>query len=321
MGVPYEYPLYNELMTVVTPSSVHVHDSALSRFFQRYLLQKAISIFEFDGMPDWWAKDYMLYVLFCRGFVGYLYTDNFGTLPQMCQPFGYDMFYRPDQAVFASPWINTERKLWYGEGNFDQTTMSVLVKLQPDYMGIMDAVAFYADMMALCAESAGVNVLNSKLAFVFGTDNKAGAEAMKKLYDKVATGEPAVVYDKSLQQAAEEGRDFWQVFAQDLRANFIAPDILANMIAWEHDFDKLVGIPFVEQEKKERLISAEVERNSVSTSVRSEKWLESVQAGIALVNKAFGLNITVKRRFDELEREEVQPDEDRDINDQGPVDR
>ena len=280
MSAPYTYPLYNEMMNVVTPSSVHVHDSALSRFFQRYLLQKAISVFEFDNLPEWWDRDYMLYVLFCRGFVGYLYTDSFGTLPQRCQPFGYDVFYRPDKAIFASPWIDTERKLWYGDGAFTASDMAVLVKLQPDYCGILDAVSFYADQMALCAESASVNVLNSKLAFMFGTDNKAAAEAMKKLFDKIASGEPAVVYDKSLQQAAEAGTPFWQVFAQDLRANFIAPDIMQNMVAWEHDFDKLIGIPFVETEKKERLITSEVERNTAATSVRSEKWLESLQAGM-----------------------------------------
>lgn len=304
MSAPYQYPLYNELMNVVTPSSIHVHDSALSRFFARYLLQKAISVFEFNGLPDWWDRDYMLYVLFCRGFVGFVYTDKYDAAPQIAQPYGFDLFYRPDRALFASPWIDTDRQIWYGDGLFDLLNDCVVMKLQPDYLGIMDAVNFYADQMALCAESASVNVLNSKLAFMFGTDNKAGAEAMKKIFDKIASGEPAVVYDKSLQQAAEEGRDFWQTFAQDLRANFIAPEIMQNMVAWEHDFDKLIGIPYVETEKKERLISSEVERNTAAVGVRSEKWLESLQAGADLVNRAFGLNISVVRRFEEVMNDE-----------------
>lgn len=297
MGVPFEYPLYNELMTVVTPSSVHVHDSALARFFERYLLQKAISVFEFTDMPDWWDRDYFLYVLFCRGFAGVLYTSKWGTAPQLCQPYGYDLFYRPDKCIFMSPFIDTERKIWYGEGSFDKDSMCVLLKLQPDYMGVMDAVMFYADMMALCAEGAGVNILNSKLAYVFGTDNKASAEAMKKMFDKVASGEPAVIYDKSLQTLAEAGEPFWQVFQQDLQKNYITPDLMASMIAWEHDFDKLIGIPFVETEKKERLIISEVERNTIETTTRSELWLDNVKKGIDLINEAFSLDIKVKRRF------------------------
>jgi hypothetical protein len=62
-GVPYSYEYINAANAVISPSTVHVHDTALARLFRRYLLEKAMSVFKWN-MPEAWSRDYFLYVLY-----------------------------------------------------------------------------------------------------------------------------------------------------------------------------------------------------------------------------------------------------------------
>ena len=44
-GAPIFYDYQNAIISQTTPNTVHVKNVGLTRFFQRYLLQKAISVF------------------------------------------------------------------------------------------------------------------------------------------------------------------------------------------------------------------------------------------------------------------------------------
>jgi len=286
-GAPVSYDYVNAQNSIVSPSTVHIHGTGLARFFRRYLLQKALSVFEWK-MPDVWSRDYFLYVLYCWGFISVLNTDKFGVIPQACGLQGYDIFYRPTHAVITNPLLVGMKTL-----KIDQ--QCTLFKLQPDYGGIMDIVNYYADMMALCAETAGVNLLNSKLSYVFTADDKAGAESFKKLFDKVASGEPCVVQDKKLLK--QDGSPAWQTFEQNVGQNYIVGDILSDMRKIENMFNTSIGIPNANTDKKERLITTEVEANNGETSSLCELWLEELQKVCKKTVTMFGIIISVDWRI------------------------
>ena len=48
--IPISYQDINLYNSVYEPSSQHAKDSIISRMYQRYLFQKAISVFKFEGM-------------------------------------------------------------------------------------------------------------------------------------------------------------------------------------------------------------------------------------------------------------------------------
>ena len=68
-GIPAEYDYINTYNANFSPSTVHVKNTALQRFFRRYLLQTATSVFNWQ-LPETWNRDYFLYVLYCWGFIG-----------------------------------------------------------------------------------------------------------------------------------------------------------------------------------------------------------------------------------------------------------
>lgn len=286
-GAPYYYNYINAETSQVTPSTVHVKDSGLCRYFTKYLLQKAMSVFEWD-LPETWNKDYFLYVLYCWGYVAVINTDKFGVIPQGCGLKGYDVFYAPTHAVIANPLLSGILEPRIG-------TQCELLKLQPDFSGILDLVGHYAEQMALASQSVSVNLLNSKLSYVFTAKTKALAESLKKMYDQIASGEPAVVIDSRLKNAAD-GEETWKAFEQNVGGNYIVTNLLADLRKIEAMFDTEIGIPNANTDKRERLIQDEVNANNIETYSKCAMWLENLQDACKKVNDMFGLSIAVRWR-------------------------
>ena len=288
MNLPFYYDYKNARNSTINPSTVHVRDTGLQRYFARYLLQKTISVFKWD-MPRTWSKNYMLYTLYCWGYVAIINTDKFGVIPQQCTLGGFDVFYQPKFATVANPLLRGILNPVIGK-------QCELLRLQPDYGGVMDIVNFYADMLALSAETASTNLLNSKLAYVFASDGKAGAESFKKLYDQIASGEPAAYIDKNLYR--DDGTPTWNFFNQNLKQTYIAGDILNDMRLWEMKFDNEIGIPTTNTTKKERLITDEANSAIEESRTKAQLWLDELQESCRKINSMFGINLWVDWRED-----------------------
>ena len=288
-GPPVFYDHQNAYNSTRSPSTMHSSDTWLQWYFRRYLLQKAIAVFKWD-LPKLWAKNYFLYVLYCWGYIAVVNTDKFGVICQACSLSGYDLYYQPNKAAIANPLLR-------GILNPVIDKQCTLIRLQPDYGGIMDKINFYADMLALSAETAGTNLFNSKLSYVFAANSKSAAESSKKMYDKVASGEPVVVIDKDLFN--EDGSPNWLMFNQDLKGSYIAGDIMEDMRKWELKFCSDLGIPNSNTDKKERLIVPEVESNNVEVKLWADLALESLKEGCKKTEDMFGIKISVDWRYKE----------------------
>lgn len=288
MSVPYEYNFINKYNSHIKPSTAHSADNATTWYFKRYLIQKIISVFEFKGIPDTWSKDYFLYTLFIFGFVSIIETDKFGVIPQQCSLQGYDVFYRPTHAVIANPLLRGNLTPRIGQ-------TCALIRMQPDYGSCWDIVSYYADLLSLCTQSIAVNLVNSKLAYVFACDDKNIAESFKKMYDKMNEGNPAVFADKKL--FSEDGSPMWETFQNNLKQNYIAKDILEDMTKIDARFCTEIGIPNVNMAKESGVTDNEVEANNIDTKSKSALWLETIRDGIDKANEMFGLNMSVDFRY------------------------
>lgn len=256
-------------------------------YFKRYLMQKAISVFEWT-MPDRWSRAFFLYVLYCFGRVVIVNTDRYGVIPQPCGLMGYNIYYQPTNAIVTNPLLTG---ILQPRIDVD----CVLVRLQPDYGGILDLVTYYANLMAQAAEALGVNLNNSKTAIAFFTDKKAAAEAYKKAYDAAANGQPMVVMDKALQMD-EQGRKPWELFFPDVKGNYIADQLLEALRRIEAMFDTDIGIPNANTDKRERLITDEVNANNIETYSKCSLWLEMLQESCRRVRDMFGIELSVDWR-------------------------
>lgn len=285
---PVYYDFANAWTSYNQPGTVHSQNTILVGYFRRYLLQKAISVFKWK-LPDGWARNYFLFVLYCWGYLAIINTDKFGVIPQQCGLRGYNVYYQPTNAIITNPLLRGIREPEIG-------TECVMLRLQPDYGGIMDLVNYYAEELALASDAISVNLLNSKLAYVFTAQNKSTAESFKKLYDEIASGNPAVVQDRNL--LGDDGKPSWMPFAQNLAQTYIAGDLLTAMREIENQFCTDLGLPNANTNKKERLITDEVNANNVETYTRAAMWLEELQQGCKDASAMFGIDLSVDWRVD-----------------------
>lgn len=300
MKAPVNYHIENVYNSARSPSTVHCQNTALVRYYAKYLLEKVISVFEFSGIPEDWPLNYFQYTLFGYGHIAILENDKYGLICQDCHPYGFDLYYQPSHVTIANPLIVDKNVYKIGEE-------CELIKLQPNYTGVMDIVTTYADLMALCLETAGINLLNSKLSFVFFAENRTMAEGFKKTYDKYASGEPMMVIDKNMRAA--DGSPTWESFTQNVGQNYIVGNILDDMKKIVDQFNTDIGIPNANTYKRERMITDEVNANNIDTQSKIALWLETMRRDIAKVNSRYGLNIGVRYRFDKEAEEVMEVDE------------
>lgn len=302
-GLPASYDYINFYNASMEPSTVHSKNTGLSNFFCRYLIQKAVSAFEWSGIPENWHENYFLYTLFIFGYVAVIETDKFGVIPQHCGLYGYDVQYQPTHATIANPLLSGILQPRIGKE-------CEIIRLLPDYGGIWDLVSFYADMLALSSETAGVNLVNSKLSYIFFAKNKAAAESFKKMYDQVASGQPAAVLDKDLLD--ENGNLAWQQFNQNLQQNYIAGQILQDMVQWDCRFNTEIGIPNVNIAKLSGVSQSEVEANTINTEAKAILWEKTLKQCLEKVNAMFGTNISVRYKYGKEMMQDVTINSDND---------
>lgn len=233
-------------------------DSLTYRYFVRTLLQMAMAPAELT-VPDNWPLNYVLYLLYCKGYGVIFYSDEFGLIFNQCTLFNYDVFYQPDKASVSNPLL-PETKYQ----NMKIGRDCALLHLRPDYGSVMDTVCYYAGLLAEGANSLNSNLINSKLAYVFLCDNTTIAESFKKLYDDIMSGNPAAFGDKKLFD--DEGNLKVQLFQQNLGQVFIGLDVLDTMRGLMNAFESSVGIPNANVTKRERLNSKEVTANAFETA-------------------------------------------------------
>ena len=293
-GIPFYYDYDSTYTSMSRPGTIHSRNTGLSLFYDRILTQKLFSVYDFK-IPESWDPDYFMYTLFLFGYTIVFNTDKYGVINNHGALYGRNIYYRPIRAIVSNPMLRETRQMTINED-------CALIKLTPDYRGAFDIISMYSDMMSCITEAFGINAMNSKLAYVFAAENKTMAESFKAFYDKVAGGEPAVVIDKNLFN--EDGDPRWLLFDQNLKNNFLGKDLLECLATIQSQFDTCIGINNVNYQKRERLISDEVNANNIDTLALCTVWEQSMKKSMKQVNSMFNLDLDVNLRWKNLQLDE-----------------
>lgn len=267
------------------------------QYYQRYLLQKAMSVFKWT-IPDNWDLNYLLFTLYTQGYIAVADIKPYGVIPQQCTISGYNVYYNPSKALLTNP--------AYGSREIEIGKTGELLSLTPDFKGILDCVDEYAEMLANASCAVNTNLYNSRLAYVFYAKNKAQAESYKKMYDQIGLGEPAVFVDSKLGQLDDSGKitQAMQPFNAGLKSNYVVTDVLEDMRRIDHMFAQKVGLPNTNSEKLDEMTIAEVNKTDVESLANVTLWLDCIQEGLGRIEKLFGVEAKCELRFNE-EREVV----------------
>lgn len=301
MGLPFSYEKINMIEGHIFPSTQKPYNNETFAYWARALFERAAYSIELT-LPEEWSNDLrglFYYWLYSRGYLGIFQSNAYGLMFQPGNISGYDVYYRPVEFIVSNPAsAEISRTFKIGED-------CEIVKICPDYCGIWDVISYYADKLAGLSLSIDLSIINTRFAKIMGARNKAAAEALKKILDKVNRGEPAVIYDNKLlltDDRTDKAAPFQEFGIDHLKENYITGDQLRDLQTILNAFDCEIGIPTVPYEKRERMVVSEAESRRVESIARATVWVETLNSCFNAVNKMFGTNMSAKLR----EREGVR---------------
>lgn len=321
--VPLNYEEINVAAGQYTPSQVKSYNNQTYKLWQRAFFQRACSTL-IIRMPEIWKdnKDLMYYCLFAYGFVGCGELAELGKWFNPVNISGYDFYYKPTKMLLANPALKGT--------SLEKLEMEIgkdceVIKLTPDYMGIWDVISYYAEKIATIDVAINTAIINSKFAYVIGAKNKAAAEVLKKLFDKVNSGQPAVFFDKKLANDGTDKEEPWQSLLRDnLKSSYIVSDLLRDFQSIINDFDTEIGIPTLPYEKRERMVVAEAQSTQIDATSRSVVWYDTLKDSFERANKFLGFegedSLQVTLRYSLLETTDTADEEDQQPDQEGGED-
>ena len=251
-------------------------------YYRAKLFRLLIQRFQFDNIPETWEYDYFLTHLFLDGSICVTDTSA-GILPLKCGLTGIGIFEQPTEVIIANPVLGNFRRI-IGED-------CEIIKLQYDYRGVSPILDRYSALLAMCDSSVAVNLMNTKVTWVFGATSKTQAETFKAIYDDITLGKPATFTSNDNIGNLKEN-----MFVMPAKQNFIADDVQLLKRKILNEFLTDIGINNTNLDKRERLTDDEVNANNDEVLANISHWYDNISDGIQRVNKRYNLSLSVKIR-------------------------
>lgn len=264
------------------PKDVDGIANTSAMYYRGKLFRLLIQRFQFDNIPETWEYDYFLTHLFLDGSICVTDTSA-GILPLKCGLTGIGIFEQPTEVIIANPVLGNLKRI-IGED-------CEVIKLQYDYRGVSPILDRYSVLLAMCDSSVAVNLMNTKITWVFGATSKTQAETFKAIYDDITLGKPAVFTSNDNIGNMKEN-----MFVMPAVQNFIADDVQLLKRKILNEFLTDIGINNTNLDKRERLTDDEVNANNDEVLANISHWYDNISDGIQRVNKRYNLSLSVKIR-------------------------
>lgn len=272
------------------PPFVNNGPNASMDYWARSLMQRLTARIDLKNLPTasegqyGWDKDATKFGLFMLGYQIVFESSTYGVVPQPGTLTGFGLQYQPAGAVVNTPYFQFSRPLKIG-------VECELIKLTPDYSTVFDIVTKYAEELKEIDTSIKAAARNSRLAFALVASDDKTAKTLKAIRERIINGEDAIIDEKLVKASKQDPSAApWFEFDKDLKQNYILGDLLEARRKTLVDFYREIGVRMLD-DKRERMITGEVDAGNAETFIRSEVWIETLKESCAKVNAMFGLNI------------------------------
>lgn len=295
---PYKAPQYGDN----TPA-------ASLDYWTRSLFQRMTALINIEGAPQagpnqyGWDIDALKYQLFYMGYSIVFASRTYGIVPQPGTLTGFGLQYQPTGALITTPYFQLTEPLRIGRD-------CELIKLTPDYTGIFDIVAKYATELReidITIKSAARNV---RLGYTMVADSDKTARTLKAVREKILNGDDAIVDEALTKKRPDGSYDLpWYLFDRDVKQSYILNDLLEARRDTLVDFYREIGVRMVDN-KKERMITSEVNAAQAETFIRSEVWAETLKSSVEKVNEHYGTQLKIS-----INKPDLLPAESQEVSD------
>lgn len=255
-----------------------------NRTYQHYynrLTELAISMFEWQNLPDTVDARFLELSLFSTGMAVFFKDDELGYLALQTMIGG-------NLDVYNVPKIRRA----YATNGFNMPLSendSVIIWNNMLRTNCLTDIELFARRLYECDRTIDVNIKAQKTPVAILCDENQRL-TMKNMYAQYDGNEPFIFGTKDL--------DIKKIQAITTGAPFVADKVMQTKIQIWNEAMTYLGISNVNFQKKERMVTDEVTRNMGSTVSSRYTRLEMRKKACKEINKLFGLNINVNYRED-----------------------
>lgn len=271
-------------------------DSALSNEATYYdyldrMKTIVLSMFEWVNLPDSMNERYLEKCLYYRGVAGALDTETMGLLNTQVSSNGYLNHYGlPSGLRFITyNGLNWYRDLYTSKSNDEKQRYKEGIYIMNDREGLPTAgsVELFAYRLYMAEKSCDVNISAQRTPILLLCSDKQRV-TMENLYSQYDGNRPFIYGDKN----GEINLDTIKAIKTD--APYIADKLILYKKEIWNEFLTFIGVNNIQTEKRERLVSDEVNQNNEVINLYLQNHLVPRQLACKQMNELFGLTGTDK---------------------------
>lgn len=253
-----------------------------------------LSLFEWENLPPSMNARFLEMCLYYNGQGAMLYDDDYGYINTMASDGGYINIYGlPTEVTCYSYRFNQRRSLYMTDTGEEKGKECILVMNNYERIPTQVMCTLFAMRLAEAQRTADVNIKAQRTPVLITTDQKQYF-TLKKMYEEYDGNTPAIFADKNVISP-----DALKALKTD--APFIVNDIMDYKREIWNEFLTTLGISNL-SEKRERLISNEVDSNNELVNLNLQSQLIPRKEACKQFNEKYGLMgekaINVKVRSD-----------------------
>ena len=240
-----------------------------------------LSMFEWQNLPTSMNARYLEMTLFYNGQAALLYDDDYGYINTMAADGGYINIYGlPTEVQCYSHRFNQRRSLYMTDTGEEKGKECILVMNNYERIPTTATVSLFAYRLAEAQRTADINIKAQRTPLLITTDQKQ-LFTLKKMYEEYDGNTPAIFADKNVISP-----DALKAIKTD--APFIVQDIMDYKREIWNEFLTFMGISNL-SEKRERLISNEVDSNNELINLNLQALLVPRKEACRQFNEKYGL--------------------------------
>lgn len=262
----------------------------LYQHFFRTLYNNASKVILLKGLPDDADKEFIMSQLLLVGRIAvfktkgktYFLNGHIGGIP--------DEYYYPTKVLIANPVL--------GSFDLERDKEAVMVYLTPTdrildvpksptiiYGGLFSLISMVANILAECMTTVNTTLMNTRVHAIYTADTESAAKSAEPILKSIYMGKPYSVVTSEL--------------LERLNVNPLSEHGLSNCLIETLEvcqyvlslFWNGIGIDANYNMKRERLITAEVDKNIQSLIVPIQTILETLNDGFKKANNLFDIEV------------------------------
>lgn len=265
-------------------------------FFDR-LSRIAMSIFEWENLPDSMDSDFLERCLFLYGNAALLYTQEYGFINTQAATHGkLNIYYKPTSLECYGPdSLNIIRTVYNGlDAPRAKDEECILVENMRWMVPTVSKIDLFAMRLAEAQRSEDTNIKQQKFLNYVQADQKQ-LQTIRTAYEQYTANTPIIIADKNGLEA-----DAFKPFKTE--TPFVADKIMEYRYKIFNEALSYLGIANI-NEKKERQLTDEVAKNNEEVNVNLQVFLVPRQRAARQFNQKYGFagtdkEISVKIRSD-----------------------